>query len=171
MDKKTQKLLLEAEGAALLAEGIKTVDDEATLSQAIARAYEVSRHITFLTTARTIKNASYQKKVREHTAWFKPLIERLERAKERLRDTIRKNMNPTGDLGNMLPEEVRAYGTDGVGTASFSGITEYEYDLVKLAMLNPQLLKVDEKAVAKLIKEGNLPQGVTPKDAFQLRIQ
>lgn len=170
MDKKTEQLLLEAEGLALIAEKIKPVKNDATLMTSIASAYTTSRMIDVLTKARTAKNASYQKKVKEHSSWFKPMIDRLEKAKVKLRDEVNRTLNPTGDLGNMSVEEVRAYGTDGVGTASYAEITEYDFDLVVIAELCPHLLKVDEKAVAKLIKEGNLPQGVTPKTGYQLRI-
>jgi len=171
VDKKTQAILLEAEGMALEAEATKPIEDDETLSEAIKQAFEASRMVDVLTKARTAKNASYQKKVREHSGWYKPMIDRLERNKETLRDIVRRHMNPTGDLGNQNVEEVRAYGSGGVGTASFAEIVEYKYDLVKLAELHPHLLKVDEKAIAKLAKEGCLPQGVIPKRGYQLRIQ
>ena len=170
MDKKTQKLLLDAEGQALLAEGTMPIDDAASLAKAIAQAFETNRQIDLLTKARTAKNASYQKKVREHTAWFKPMLDRLALSKKRLRAEVDLHLNPTGDMGNKNPEEVRAYGTEGVGTATYADIPVYEYDLQLLAELNPQLLSVDETAVKKLIADGNLPQGVTPKRGFQLRI-
>lgn len=170
MDKKTEKMLLEAEGAALLAEGTEPIEDDKTLAAAIAQAFETNRQIDLLTKARTAKNASAQKKVKEHSAWFKPMIERLEKSKKLLRYAINKHMMPSGDLGNLVIEELRAYGTRGVGTASYSDVPVYEYDLPVLAELHPHLLKVDETALNKLIKEGSMPQGVTPKRGFQLRI-
>lgn len=170
MDKKTEQILLEAEALAKAAEGTKPIEDSATLGDAIQQALRLSRCIDLLTKARTAKNASYQKKVREHTGWFKPMLDRLALRKQSLRGEIDHHMNPTGNLGNQLPEEVAAYGTDGEGTASYSRQTEYDYDMLKLAKAHPELLSVDSAAVTKMIKAGKMPLGVTPKDAFQLRI-
>ncbi|TFH54281.1 MAG: hypothetical protein E4G89_00330 [Methanothrix sp.] len=170
MDKKSQKLMLEAENVISVAEQTKPIAGALTLSQAITQAFQASRMIKQLTRLRTERNEAAQKKVRETTAIYKPMIDSLEELNEKLRLDILTYLNPTGDLGNQIPEEVRSYGANGIGTASFAETSTFDCDLAVLMEQHPELLVADEKAIAKLIKAGTVPKGVTVKTSYVLRV-
>jgi hypothetical protein len=171
MDKKTEQLLKVCELAVEVAEDkINSVDSADELAGAIGVAYSLNGMIGQLEKRRTDTNAASQKKVREHTTWFKPMITRLEAHKNKLRALILEWMAPDGKIGNLAVEDVRAFGLDGVGNASLVEITTYEIDLPKLVKAHPELVQADMAAIKKAYAAGEKPTGTKPAKTFQLRI-
>ena len=125
MDKKTEKLLIESEEVAVAAEDFakasESIDSDGSLADAIKLAFLLNKFDRCLTEKRKDRNEAAQKTIKANTALFQPMMTRVEKARATLRDLILTYLVPTGDLGNMDPEEIRSFGTDGVGVG-FEGV-------------------------------------------------
>lgn len=170
MDKRTETLLVEAEAVAVLAEKAETVDNDEELALAIGHAYLLSRTIGGLEKRRTETNSASQKKIREHTTWFKPMITRLDSQKTILRTLIKNWLAPNDDIGNQSVEDIRAYGSAGCGNAALSEVVELKIDLKKLVAAHPDLVQPDTTAIKKRLLLGETIAGVSSKKSYQLRI-
>lgn len=171
MDKKTEALLGVCEEAIKLSEEeVNSVDDQEELERAIGTAYTLNVMIGQLEKRRTTTNTAAQKKVRQHTTWFKPMIDRLTAHKTLLRDLIFDWMAPGGKIGNLAVEDVRAFGVNGVGNASLAEIITYDINLAVLVKNHPELVQADMSAIKKAYAAGEKPKGTKPVKAYQLRI-
>jgi hypothetical protein len=170
VDKKTQELMERVERHALDAEELSGDIDDETVGLFIAAAYALGRDVNDLELAKKVKNQAARKKISQHTAYFKPMEDRVSSALDALRSKVMEYLMPSGEPGNVPTEEIREYGAKGVGVASVVPQPDYEYDIAVLAEHHPELLKPDTTAIKKLIKQGEMPKGVTPITKYTLRI-
>lgn len=174
-DKKTDELLTEIDALIQAAEDqwageLGRCDTEEEASEAVDLAHLLSQSVKRLETRRTEKNATVRKTMSKNTAIFKPLIDRVEKLKGRIREAVLEYMLPGGKLGtNMDVEELRIRGED--AQASLSEVTTYEVtDVAAFAKAYPELMSPNMSEIKKRFAKGEALEHVEAKDDYQLRI-